>query len=385
MNRKLKVVQIISGLGIGGAQTLLLDIALHLLQRTDIDLSVITIDSGEYIEIYRKAGINTIDLAERGLVNPKIYFKLKKVLRELKPDIVHTHLHKADFYGRLAAKSIGIKNILSTCHNYSTKHSGADINKLSVFDRIDNFVAKYTGSKLIAISDIVKKYLTNRSANFSSVTEIIYNGVDVERRLIPKLSGDQILKLRSELGFSFDDIIILLMGRLDVQKGHLFFLNAVKDLLRTSSHLKVLILGEGSLRHSILQLIEFEGLSKNVVLAGFHPDSEPYTEIADIVAVPSHWEAFGLAAVEGMIKGKIVLASDVGGLSEIITDKKDGFLFRNNDESDLMLKLNTIMRNYPNLDHIRSAAINTVKERFDIKKTAGKYYEYYIRSSSGIN
>ena len=92
---------------------------------------------------------------------------------------------------------------------------------------------------MIAISDIVKKYLTNRSANFSSVTEIIYNGVDVERRLIPKLSGDQILKLRSELGFSFDDIIILLMGRLDVQKGHLFFLNAVKDLLRTSSHLKV--------------------------------------------------------------------------------------------------------------------------------------------------
>jgi glycosyltransferase involved in cell wall biosynthesis len=359
-----------------------MDIALQLIRNTDVELYVITIDSGEYIETYRKAGISTIDLAEKGLVNPKIYFKLKKVLRELKPDIVHTHLHKADFYGRLAAKSIGINKIFSTCHNYSTKHSGADINKLSLFDRIDNVVVHFTGSRLIAISDIVRKYLTNRSANFSSVTETIYNGVDVERRLIPKLSRDQILKLRSELGFSLEDMIILIMGRLEMQKGHLFFLESIKDLLKTSGNLKVLILGEGSLIQRISEYIDAEGITGKVKLAGFLPDSEPYTEIADIVAVPSHWEAFGLVAIEGMIKGKIVLASDVGGLAEVITNNKDGFLYRNNDASDLRTKLETILSDYPNLGHIKSAAINTVKERFDIKNTALKYYESYIRATS---
>ena len=382
MNEKLKVVHIISGLGIGGAQTLLLDIAIQIIRNTEVDLYVITIDSGEYLETYRKAGINTIDLAEKGLVNPKIYFKLKKVLKELNPDIVHTHLHKADFYGRLAAKSIGIKNIFSTCHNYSTKHTGADISKLSMFDRIDNFVVNYTGSKLIAISDIVRKYLTNRSANFSSVTETIYNGIDVEKRLIPKLSRDQVLKLRTELGFNQEDRVILIMGRLEVQKGHLFFLEAIKDLLKTSGNLKVLILGEGSLGQSILKFVDDEGLSKFVVMAGFLPDSEPYTEIADIVAVPSHWEAFGLVAIEGMIKGKVVLASDVGGLAEVITNNKDGFLYRNNDVSDLRTKLKTILSDFLKLDHIKSSAIKTVKERFDIKNTALKYYESYIRASS---
>ncbi len=379
---KIKVVHIISGLGIGGAQTLLLDIAGQIIRSSDVELNVITINSGEYLETYRNAGINTIDLAEEGLVNPKIYFKLKKILKELRPDIVHTHLHKADFYGRLAAKSVGIKFIFSTCHNYSTKHSGADIDKLSVFDRIDNFVVNYTVCRLIAISDIVRKYLINRSSAFSSVTETIYNGVDVERRIIPKLTEKQMSNLRHELGFNRKDKIILIMGRLEVQKGHLFFLDSIKELLKTSDNLKILILGEGSLKRTITEFLENEGLTDKVKLTGFLPDSEPYTEIADIIAVPSHWEAFGLAAIEGMIKGKIVLASDVGGLAEIITNNQDGFLYKNNDASDLRMKLEMILKDYPNLDHIKTAAMNKVKEKFDIKTTALKYYNSYIRATS---
>ena len=380
--RKLKIVHIISGLGIGGAQTLLFDIARQMIQRTNVELNVITIDSGEYIKAYRNAGITTIDLAEKGLVNFKIYFKLKKILKDIKPDIVHTHLHKADFYGRLASKSIGVNHIFSTCHNYSTKHSGADIEKLSAFDRIDNYVVNYTGCKLIAISDIVRKYLINRSTNFSSSIETIYNGVDVENRIIQKLEKDQMLKLRADLGFRADDKIILIMGRLEIQKGHLFFLESVNDLLKKTDNLKILILGEGSLRQKIEKYIDDEGLTSKVKLAGFLPESEPYTEIADIVAVPSHWEAFGLAAIEGMIKGKIVLASDVGGLAEIITDNENGFLFKNNSASDLKIKLEMILNAFSKLDRIGLAAINTVKEKFDIKLTASKYFESYIKATS---
>ncbi|MBK8383891.1 MAG: glycosyltransferase [Ignavibacteria bacterium] len=79
----------------------------------------------------KNAGLKVIDIGEKGLVNPKIYFKLKKVIESLKPDIVHTHLNKADFYGRIAAKRSNVPLIISTCHNYSTTHTGADINKKS--------------------------------------------------------------------------------------------------------------------------------------------------------------------------------------------------------------------------------------------------------------
>lgn len=68
---------------------------------------------------------------------------------------MHTHLNKADFYGRIAAKHFHIPLIFSTCHNYSTTHTSADINKKSIFDRIDDMVINYSDSSLIAISKLV--------------------------------------------------------------------------------------------------------------------------------------------------------------------------------------------------------------------------------------
>ena len=72
----------------------------------------------------------------------------------------------ADFYGRIAAKQAGVPVIYSTCHNYSFDKNEADINKLSILDLIDNFIISYSGSNLIAISEIVKKYLVNRNKSF---------------------------------------------------------------------------------------------------------------------------------------------------------------------------------------------------------------------------
>ena len=178
MDNKLKIVYIISHLNIGGAQTLVFDILKYLNKKKDLDISIITIDSGENINKFRSEGINIINISEKGLVNPKIFFKLKESLRKIKPDIVHTHMLKADFYGRIAAKQVGVPLIYSTCHNYSSHHKGADVNKISIFDKIDNAVIFYSDSKLIAISEIVKKYLVNRNEKFKAITEVIYNGVD---------------------------------------------------------------------------------------------------------------------------------------------------------------------------------------------------------------
>ena len=196
MINKIKVVHIISNLNIGGAQILLYDILKSLKEHTDLDLSIITIDSGEYIKKYNDAGLKVIDTEEKGLVNPKIYFKLKKILKSIGPDIVHTHLNKADFYGRIAAKRAGVPLIISTCHNYSTTHTGADINKKSFFDVIDNFVINYSKSSLIAISKLVKQYLIKRNPAYGKITEVIYNGLDVSNSVY-KLNETELFNLRS--------------------------------------------------------------------------------------------------------------------------------------------------------------------------------------------
>jgi glycosyltransferase involved in cell wall biosynthesis len=377
MSEKLKIVHIISNLSLGGAQTLLLDIVLNLKQEENTEVSVITLDSGEYMKKFRESGINVIDLKEKGLVNFRIPGKLNTILKELKPDVVHTHLQKADFYGRISAKQTKVPLIISTCHNYSTHHKGADVEKVSLFDRIDNAVIRYSGSYLISISDVVKRYLINRNKNFGSITEVIYNGVSIEKEKY-LLSEDGLVKFRDNHGISKDDFVILVSGRLEPQKGHLFFLSSVKDFLNKRKNAKVIVLGEGSMRKQIEEQIKNDQLGEQVQLLGFRVDAEPFIEIADLVCVPSLWEGFGLVTIEGMIKKKIVLASDVGGIPEIIQDGVTGFLFRVSDKNDFLNKLDYIYEKRRNLQEIKKNAIDSVKEKFDIKVNTQKYYDFYL-------
>lgn len=377
MDNKLKIVYIISHLNIGGAQTLVFDILKYLNKKKDLDISIITIDSGENINKFRSEGINIINISEKGLVNPKIFFKLKESLRKIKPDIVHTHMLKADFYGRIAAKQVGVPLIYSTCHNYSSHHKGADVNKISIFDKIDNAVIFYSDSKLIAISEIVKKYLVNRNEKFKAITEVIYNGVDTgKEKFILNESG--LSELRKNLGILKDDFVISIIGRIEKQKGHAFFLDSVSGLLKERKNIKVLIIGDGNLKNEIENLVTANQLTEYVKLLGYQIETEKFIEISDMICVPSLWEGFGLVIIEAMIKMKIVLATDTGGISEIIENGKTGYLFKLNDKKSISEKLNYIINNFNDLNLIKLSALKMVKEKFDIRKNSEKYYQSYL-------
>ncbi len=377
LNKK-KVVHIISNLSLGGAQILVLDILKNLKKKSDLDVTLITIDSGEFMENYKNEGIKVYDLKEKGLVNINIYFKLKKLLSDIKPNLVHTHLNKADFYGRIAAKKAKVPIVVSTCHNYSTTHTGADINKKSVFDRIDDLVINYSGSYLIAISELVKKYLINRNNKFAEKTIMIYNGVDSGKSKYV-LSPEAQIIFRQSNSFKTDDFVITISGRLEKQKGHMFFLKSIIEILENNKNIKVLILGEGSLRETIKSFISENDLTDQVILKGFNKDIEPYIEISDLICVPSLWEGFGLVIIEGMLKRKIVLASAVGGIPEIITDGCNGFLFEKENKEDFKEKFLTIYNRISDLENVKDNAYNTILEKFDIEKNSELYYNFYRR------
>ncbi len=369
---KRKVIHIISNLSIGGAQLLLFDI-INNLKKEELEIEVITIDSGFYIDKFKKAGIKVRDLKCKGLVNPLIFLKLRNILKEIKPDIVHTHLLKADFYGRIAAKWLKIPVVFTTCHNDSTTHKLNKTNKKNIFDRIDNWVIDYTNSNIIAISERVKQFLLNRKNNkLSEKISVIYNGIEIEKEDFI-LNNEEIKYFRSTLKLEKEDFVISIIGRLEEQKGHLEFLGKCSEIIK-ELNLKILIVGEGSQRNKIENLIKNEKLENNVYLLGFKDDTEKYYEISDLIVIPSIWEGFGIVACEGMIKGKVVLASNVGGLSEIIDDGIDGFLY---NDKNLIQKLEYIYRNQNNLGYISDNSKVKVKMKFDIQKNSKKYYQCY--------
>lgn len=376
---KIKVVHIISNLSIGGAQLLLFDIIKNQ-QAQNLEIVVITIDSGFYIEKFEKAGIKVIDLKLKGLVNPIIFVKLKKILKKIQPDIVHTHLLKADFYGRLAAKSLKTPVIFSTCHNDSTTHKLNTTGRRNIFDKIDNWVIDFTNSYIIAISEKVKQFLLKRkNEELSKKISVIYNGINVKKEEYI-LNNEKIKYFRSSLRFEENDFIISIIGRLEEQKGHLIFLSSVLQIIK-KYNLKILIIGEGSQRSKIENFIKEENLYQNIFLLGFKAETEKYFEISNLVVVPSIWEGFGIVACEGMIKGKIVLAAKVGGLTEVIQDGVNGFLY---ETDTLKTKLEYIFQNYDKLRFIGENAKEFVKEKFDIQKNSKLYYFEYIKRLHSI-
>lgn len=377
MKDKIKLVHIISNLSLGGAQVLLFDILNYLSKKDDLEIYVITIDSGEYIEKFKKAGIKVFDLKEKGLVNPKIYFKMKKLLEDLNPDIVHTHLNKADFYGRIAAKIVKVKYIFSTYHCYSSQHNSADINKKSIFDRIDNVVVKFSNSNLIAISEIVKKFIVNRDKSFESKTEVIYNGVDISKERYLQ-NETELQKLREKYGVKPNDFLVCISGRFEKSKGQLFFLNSIADKIIESQNIKVIMPGYGNLMTDIESFISEKGLKNYVILPGFQKNMEKIIEISDLTVVPSLWEGFGLVVIESMIKKKLVLASKTGGIPEIITNNENGFLFETLNGYELREKFNFIYNNKSNFPRIIENALTIVKNKFDIKKNSELYYLSYL-------
>jgi Glycosyltransferase len=374
------IVYIISNLERAGAQILLLNLVDIIKKTNKFKISVVTIDSGYLIPAFENMGVNVYNLAERGLFNPKIYFKLKKVLKELDPDIVHTHLLKADFYGRLAAKKNGVKHIISTCHNDSTIHKrSANPDRKNIFDRIDNFILDFTNSNVICISQKVKNYLSWRKSNLDmSRVDVIYNGIDISKSRL-KLTKSERLKSRQSLNLSENDFVVTIIGRLEEQKGHLKFLENIKNFLIQNPNIKFLFIGDGSLRKEIESFTSIHSLDKQVTLLGYRNDVDELIEISDLIAVPSLWEGFGLVVAEGMIKQKPVIASRVGGIPEIIQHEHNGFLYDIENQNELLETFSGIMSGQFNLKKIGDNARQTIIEKFDIKITAQKYIELYRR------
>ncbi len=375
----LRIVQIVSNLSLGGAQRLLLDICKYLKSKNDVDVRIITIDSGDFVPLFREAGIDVTDLKRKGLVNPAIFRDLISDLRQHPADIVHTHLQKADFYGRLSAAVAGTKSICTTYHGYSTGHKTASDESPGIFDKLDDLVIRLSGSRLIAVSETVKNFLVNRSEFNKYRVDVIYNGIDTVEMSKMSMPDEEALSMRQRFKAGRDTRIILISGRIEPAKGQLFFLKAIESLFAEFSQMNVVILGRGSDEERIIEFTKSNGLDERIFLPGFVSNPKPFYEISDIVAVPSLWEGFGLAAIEGMIMGKIAIVTETGGLKEVVRDGVTGFTFRCGDEEDLRSKVRKVLSEFDQLNEIRQRAVSEVKDRFDITASAEAYYQFYKR------
>jgi|WetSurMetagenome_2_1015567.scaffolds.fasta_scaffold03437_8 glycosyltransferase involved in cell wall biosynthesis len=356
MNKKIKILHIIPTLAAGGAEKTVVELV-KFIDREVFDVQVLCLRAGGFWEEELRSA--KVPYAIIGNLRRPIifnFFKIIKFIRVAKPDIVHTHLFGADFYGRLAARLAGVKNIISTEQNLNL--SEGKFKKLAKY-----FTAKLA-IKIVAASGAIKKYLIEQEGVPADKIEVIYNGVEIEK----------FLKQNREYNNN-RQLVIGSIGRLTHQKGFDYLLEAMVKI----DGVKCLIAGVGEEKNSLAEKIKELGLSEKVELVGLKKDVSDFLASLDVFVLPSRWEGFGIVILEAGLSGLPVIASRVDGILEIIDDGQNGLLFMPGNTEELVDKIKSLLVNPAERARLGKNLQQKIQEKFLIQKIVKQYEALYLQ------
>jgi len=274
-----------------------------------------------------------IDLnARRSGANPVANFvllvggaaRLWKLLRKYKIDVIETFTPDSNLVGLFVARMAGVSVRVASHHGYI---EGAPGWRAKVHGWIVNHGI---ADSLVAVSERVRRIAVDEEGIRPDLVKVILNGI--EPVLPPKNSTQIRNALHEEFGLSPEDFVYLSVGRLVVQKGHTYLLEAAKLVLeRYPEHSVFMIAGEGHLRENLEQKVRQLGLDRVVYFLGNRSDIPDLLSLADVFVLPSLWEGLPLAVLEAMSAGLPVIATRVEGVEAVITDGENGFLLPSKD------------------------------------------------------
>ncbi len=268
------------------------------------------------------------------------YNKLKKLIKEFKPDIVHTHAAKSGALGRLAAKHSNVPVIVHTFHGHIF-HSYFNSVKTNFFIRAERYLAGLSDA-IVAISDVQKKEL---SGDFKIAVadkfRVIPLGLDLDNFIINQ--EEKRNKFRKEFGLDDDIIAIGIIGRLVPIKNHSLFLKGLKHLLgNTAVKFKAFIIGDGESRGAIEQMANDLGIKYTMQTDATHPHPLVFTSWRtdidtifaglDVIALTSLNEGTPVSLIEAQAAGKPIVSTRVGGIADVVLENKTALLSEITDE-----------------------------------------------------
>jgi len=250
------------------------------------------------------------------------YWQLVRLLREIQPDLVHTHSSKAGILGRKAAAALRIP-VVHTIHGASFHYGQSPLIYRS-YVAMEKLAARWTDHFISVADDMSQEYLRAGIGRADQYTTV-YSGFDVDPFLYPQRAP---LAIRQELGLLEEDLVVGKIGRLFHLKGHEFVLRAAPDVIAKNPRVKFLFVGDGILRTRFEEEIAARGLMKHFVFTGLVPPARipELMSAMDIVIHTSQWEGLARVLPQGLIAGKPVISYDVGGAREVVIPGRTGYL-----------------------------------------------------------
>lgn len=309
-----RVLHLFVSLPVGGAENLLLSV----LQRLDADRfrSVVCCigDKGIIGKRVEELGIPVIELGKlrRGGWDGSVVEDLLRVIGEQGIALLHSHLYHANFYGRLAARRAGIPCIASIHNTYTRPKWHRRL--------INRYLGRYT-ARFIAGSEEIRRDIVRYDGIDPAKIEVIANAIDLGRA--ESTLSREAARLR--LGVAADAVVLGTIGRLEEQKGHRFLLQALALLAQRNLHPQLLLVGDGRLQQPLRDEARALGVDGQVQMLGTRDDLGDLLRAMDLFVMPSLWEGLSLAMLTAMAAGLPVIATDVGGVAQVLGENERGY------------------------------------------------------------
>lgn len=351
----MKILHIIASTGVGGAEKHLLDLCRQQ-QASGLDIAVALPAEGELATALKKQGTVYHLIRAGGRWHPLALWSLRRVIRQVDPDLVHAHMLKSAAMVGRANRSVPC---VATAHNI-VKHIGP---------------FRFC-SHVICVSDMVRDSLCGLGYP-ESRTSVVYNAVDMQA-----FGTDERERLRQQFGWR-DDLVVLCVARLVPAKGQHYAIEAIAQLAEKLPKLHLILTGEGPDRDTLSQLSSTLGLTERVSFLGTRHDVPDLLAACDIYLQPSIKEGFCIAFLEAMATGLPCIGTKTGAIPAMLNFGTNGLLIPPGDAQAIADAISLLSTDAHRRTCFARLARETAQIQFSPGKQATDTFEVYRRVLTG--
>ena len=335
------------------------------IDRDHFDMNILGLkapsNAGRYIE--QQGG--RVFYSDYGRLNPASLLDIARVARQTQSDLLHVHGYKACTLGRIVGALLGMPVVL---------HEHAVFPTMPPYQKLADWLLAPLNDRVVVNCEAVAEFCVERRSMDPENIEIIFNGVPLDE--FREVSDSAAAEAAEELGIGADTPVVGTVARLEEQKGITHFLNAVPAVKEECPDVKVLIVGDGTLRGALEEEARQLGIADNVIFTGERRDVPRLYKLMDVKVISSIYEGTTLTVFEAMATGTPVVATTVDGVEEVIEDGATGMLVPPKDAASIAEVVTDLLTN-PDRARLLSERAEQAVKQYDVRTSMRRIENLY--------
>lgn len=364
----MKILHVVESLNRGGLERVVIDLA-SLQHSKGHDIRILCImEKGQLAKSLEKIGISVVCSEKPILGTFRALNVIRFLAKDFKPDVIHTHNPIPNYFVFFALFCFRNFHVVNTRHGMGQFWSSRK-------GKILYFLSQSKTRYIVAVCDTARDLFVQTKQVFKKKIKTIKNGICIEK--FHKINGHSRRQLCAELGILTDSVLIGTVGRLNYVKNHEYLISTIAAILPNNSNVHLVIIGGGELMGELKHLIQSLDLSSRIHLLGDRGDVPALLSSMDIFVLSSVSEGFSMALLEACACSLPIIATDVGGNAEIITDNVNGIIVESNNVEQLSLAITKLIDNKDMCDELGAMACRWVSKEASTESMYSKYMQIY--------